>query len=167
MLARILLLLGIYLMPGIHAVAQGKDDDDHFRKKQQAYEQLLNLVHSRQFVFTGEWAIPTRGPRVNLTTRPNKLTVHGDSATADFPYFGRAFSGGYGNGKGISFDAGLESYDVKTNDKKQQVAVRFRVQGKEDRYTCTLNVYGPENASLSVVSNHRQQIRYDGAIAAL
>ena len=84
------------------------------------------------------------------------------------PYFGRAYSGGYSTGgAGIEFNGQMESYDVNKNDKKRRVTIKFKVKGKDDSYACTLTVSGLNSASLSVSSNKRQTISYNGEISEL
>ena len=137
-------------------------------KKEAAYREAIEIVNSGSYQFIGRHANPQRGRQIDLTTRSNFLRINKGTATAEMPYFGRAFSGGYSsNDGGIRFDGPMETYDVQKNDKKYRLTIKFRVKGSGDTYTCTLTVLGKESASLNVISNNRQSINYTGRIEEL
>ena len=76
-----------------------------------------------------------------MTTNPNFLRIKSDKGSADMPYFGRAYSGGYsGSDGGIKFDGPFESYDVTKNDKKQRIVIKFKVKGSGDTRITSYNV---------------------------
>ncbi len=147
----------------VNAQSSKKEEKEKLKEKQ--YQEILELVKSGNFEFVARKANPQRGRQIDLTTNPNFTRINGKSASADMPYFGRAFSAGYGSSDGgIKFDGQMESYDVQNNDKKRRVTIKFKVKGTDDTYSCTLIFSAKENATLSVTSNKRQVINYNGFV---
>lgn len=152
----------------LKAFAQDDRRKDREIKKQEEYQDLLQLIETGQYAFRGIRANPQSAPQIDLTTRDNFLRIDKGNAEADMPYFGRAYSGGYSGGEGgVKFDGPMESYQVDKNDKKRRITIKFKVKGTYDTYTCTLTGSGIENASFSVISTKRQAISYTGRISEL
>lgn len=152
----------------ISADAQNSTKEEKEKRKQEQYLQIIDLVQSENFEFTARKANPQGGRQIDLASNPNFMRIKNKKATADMPYFGRAFSGGYSSGDGgVKFDGPMELYDVQKNDKKRRIIVKFKVKGSGDTYTCTLNISSLENATLSVLSNKKQVINYSGTIQAI
>ena len=148
--------------------AQDSKKEDKDKKKQEQYQKILDLVKAEKYEFTGRKANPPQGRQIDLTTRYNFLRINEENGTAEMPYFGRAFSGGYSSSDGgIKFDGPIENYDVQQNDKKRRITVKFKVKGTDDTYSCTLSISSMESASLSISSNKRQAISYNGFIQEL
>ncbi len=160
-----LLPISIILFFCITAFAQNSKKEAKNKVKQEQYESILNLVQSGKYEFVGRKANPQSGRQIDLTTRPNFLRVKGENASAELPFFGRAFSGGYSNSDGgINFDGPMDNYSVENNDKKRRLTIKFRVKGPGDTYNCILSVSSLESASLSVSSNKKQSISYTGVV---
>jgi hypothetical protein len=166
---KLIALTALFLLSCIYinTTAQVSKKEARELKKEEQYQGLLELINSEQYAFRGNKANPQKGPQIDLTTRDNFLRIDKGVASADLPYFGRAFSGGYSSAGGVVFDGQMETYDVNKNDKKRRISIKFKVKGKDDTYTCTLTVSGKDNASLSVISNKRQSISYTGMIFEL
>lgn len=131
------------------------------------FNQIVELIASGNYEFEGIWAYPQRRAQVDMTTRPNKLAVMGETARAELPYFGRVtgWAGAYSStGGGINFDGTTTKYEVTKNEKKGKVVVRFRVKEGTESYDCILTVTKSGSANLSVSSNYRQTIRYSGKV---
>jgi hypothetical protein len=134
-------------------------------KRQTRYEEVLSLVDSENFEFIAQRANPPRVRPIDLTTNPNFLRITSNKGSADMPYFGRAYSGGYSSSDGgITFDGPFESYDVTKNDSKRRVVIKFKVRGSDDTYNCTLTISSMESVSLNILSNKRQAISYSGYV---
>jgi len=150
------------------STAQMSKKEAKEQKKEEQYQQIIKLVQSQSFEFTGRKANPQKGPTVDLSTRQNFVRIKGKNAIGDMPYFGRAFSAGYSNSDGgIKFDGPMENYDVQKNDKKRRISIKFKMKGSDDTYSCNFTISSKESASLSVTSNKRQVINYTGLIKAL
>lgn len=148
--------------------AQDSSKEEKQKQQEVQYEETVELIESENYEFIGRKANPQKGPQIDLTTRVNFLSIQSGDATANLPYFGRAFSGGYGTGDGgIKFNGPMENYSVKKNDRKHRITVRFKVKGVGDVYNCTLSIAGMNNATLTVTSNKRAIIRYTGFIQEL
>lgn len=158
------LFISFLICVSISAYAQ----ETKAEKKEARYQVALELINSGSYEFIAKRANPPKIRSIDLSTNPNFLRINAKNASADIPYFGRAFSGGYSsNDGGIKFDGPYENYDVQKNDKKYRLIIKFKVKGEGDTYTCTLNVPGLENVSLTVLSNSRQTISYTGYIREL
>lgn len=150
------------------ANAQNSKKEEKEKRKEENYQQIINLVQSENFEFIGRKANPQSGRQVDLTTRQNFMRIKGKNASADMPYFGRAYSGGYSSSDGgIKFDGPMEAYDVQKNDKKHKITVKYKVRGADDTYSCTFTISGLESASLLVSSNKRQVMNYTGVLKAI
>jgi hypothetical protein len=145
------------------AVAQ----DTKKEKRAAQYDEMLELIESEKYEFIGRTANPQRGPQIDLTTRTNFLSIQSGDATADMPYFGRAYNAGYSGDGGIKFNGPMESYNLKKNDTKYKVTIKFKVKGIDDTYNCTLLASSFENATLTISSNNRAVISYFGIIQKL
>ncbi len=158
-------LFSIIYFISIAAFAQESKQEAKERKKKEEYEKILDLVKSENFEFIARKANPLKGRQIDLTTRQNFLRIEKENASAEMPYFGRAFSGGYSSSDGgIKFDAPMDNYNFQQNDKKRRVTISFKVKGDGDIYNCTLTVSSMESTSLSVTSNTKQGISYNGLL---
>ena len=148
--------------------AQSSKRAEKEAKKQAAYEEVLNIVSSGNYEFVGQKANPQRGPQIDLTTRNNFLSIQEGNASADMPYFGRAFNVGYSTSDGgIKFDGPMVSYEIEKNEKKRRISIRFTVKSADDTFKCSLTISGKSSATLSVTSNKRQGISYTGRVSVI
>ena len=150
-----LFVLSFVCMSGI---AQDVRKDEKKIKKEEQYQELLNLINTQQYAFQGDKALPQSGPQIDITNNDNFLRINKENATADMPYFGRAYRAGYSTSDvGVKFDGPMESYQVNQNDKKHRITINFNIKVPDDTYRCTL----------TVISDRRQIIRYTGVISEL
>lgn len=163
-----LLLLTLSFSP---IIAQTKTEKKQMKeeKAMQDYTATLDLINSGNYQFEADWAITQNGKRISLISSPNYLRMANGEADIDLPYFGVAHSptAGYGNGGGIVFKGSVDDYKEKTDDKKQKIAIHFSGKAKSDRYSFKLTVFKNRNANLTVTSNNRSGITYDGKISVL
>jgi hypothetical protein len=81
------------------------------------------------------------------------------------PYFGRAYSGaGYGGDAGLKFAGKPEKYTVVKEKKNYQINVE--VKSDNDTYKLSLSIGFEGSATLTVISNNRSTISYNGDISA-
>lgn len=133
------------------------------------YEKTIELIEGSIFEFVADWATSTGGKRINLITNPNYFKINKDSADIFLPYFGVGHSPSIGltdNG-GISFKGIMDKYSVKTNDKKQNISIKFTGKAQREQLDFTLTVYKSGSSFLNVNSNARSGIKYDGETKAL
>jgi len=133
------------------------------------YEAMKELINSKQFEFTGEWATSSSGKRVNLISNPTFIKIDDETANAFLPFFGRGFSGsGYSSGSsGIEFKDPLENYAVTFNDKKQSVSIKFKAKGGNDRYDVSIKVFSSGSTTININSNNRSSMTYSGKTGPL
>jgi len=134
-------------------------------KKKAQFEETLNLINSGEYIFVANRAQAKGGRSISLTSNPNSLIISKENAEADLPFFGEAYAGmGYSGDGGIKFEGPVVDYSVKQNDEKLRIEIRFKVKSTSEMFTCYLNISFSGSTTLSVDSNTRSHIRYDGKI---
>ena len=138
-------------------------------QKEQGFQEMKDLIDSGAYEFEGEWAISQRGRRINLFTNPTYLKMDNQEAEGFFPFFGERFSGSaaYGTDSGIEFKTKVTNYKVTYNDKKRQVIIDFKAKGKYETFEVKMYVYTNGNGKITIVSNNRSVMNYDGKIKEL
>ena len=127
---------------------------------------VKELVESQNFVFQANYMYPMGGGQRYLNVSYYDLEVGKDTVTAFLPYFGVAYSGaGYNNSEdnGIKFTSTKFSYDkvVKSNGTS---VITIKPQDTRTTNQMIMTVSPNGRADLSVISNNRQRIRFDGII---
>jgi hypothetical protein len=132
-------------------------------QKLEKQKQIELLVNSKEFVFTTSRVMPQGGRNIDLTS-DYSAEFHPEVIKADLPFFGRAFSGvGYGGSDaGIKFEGKPTVYSIEK--KKKNYIIKADVRGDRDSYSIILLVYFEGSATLSINSNNRSSISYDGDI---
>ncbi|TDP02159.1 DUF4251 domain-containing protein [Flavobacterium sp. 245] len=130
-------------------------------KKQKEIEALID---SKNFVFEAQKASPQGGRLLNLDYNTYFLKFNETKTTCDLPFFGRAYNPAYGGDGGIKFEGVPEN--IKIEKGKKKTIVRATIKGKDDVFDLLLTVFFNGDASLSVNSNNRAAISYDGEVEA-
>ena len=156
-------LLFITLFLASPSIAQTKKELKA-AKKQEEYISTKELINSKQYEFTGEWATSNRGRRINLMSNPTYMKIDNTSADGFFPFFGTGYSGAAyaSGGGGIEFKNELENYNVSFNDKKYEISITFKVKGENDYYDILVRVFAGGNTSITISSNNRSTMNYSG-----
>lgn len=147
---------------------------------------LRELIESKAYRFTATRAYPMPSQAFNaiansgilppgsnsgvidLTVTPNFVEVHGDSLAGDLPFFGeRQLGGGPGTTAGIHFNGKPKKYEAAYNGKQKRFDIKFTTEGDQDVYIVILRAYANGRADMSVLSNQRTAIQYDGNITAI
>jgi hypothetical protein len=130
-------------------------------EKQKQIEALLN---SKTFVFNATRALPQGGKSINLTSSYD-VKFSPDLVESNLPYYGRAYSGvGYGGDAGMKFEGKSEEFTVTKG--KKNYSIDAVVKGNNDTYRLSLTVSFEGSGSLSITSNNRSFISYNGDITA-
>jgi len=166
MKTKISVLMVLMLFIGTTLFAQEKSKkqlrEERAIEKQQQIEAMIN---AKEFVFDGRTAIPTGYKSMNLTTNTNYVKFHPDRIESYMPFFGKAYAGiGYGSDGGLKFDGKPDNYTITKESKNYQV--NASVKGTNDTYKISLSVSFNGSASLSINSNNRSSISYNGEISA-
>jgi len=164
--SKISTLMVLFLIIGTTLFAQEKSKKqlraERAIKKQQQTEAMIN---AKEFVFIGRTAIPTGFKTMDLTTNTNYVKFHPDSIESYMPFFGKAYGSiGYGGDGGLKFGGTPEDYTVTKGTKNYQV--NASIKGTNDYYKISLSVSFEGSASLSITSNNRSPISYNGEISA-
>lgn len=127
------------------------------------YDELSDLVESREFEIIHDWAQPMQGGNINLIGNANFIRFEGDSINLFLPYFGVRHSGGaYGGEAGIEYEGPPENLKVKKEDSRILLSFEGDQDSENLRFLITLFPNG--NATTSVSSSQRQVISYRGDV---
>jgi len=131
--------------------------------KQEKFDETFELINKGDFKFEAKRAFPQGGRSIDLTTNYGFISVKQDAAEGDLPYFGRAYTASYGGDGGIKFDGEMLDKKIEVNEKKHRVILSFEVRDK-DTYKVTMDIGYNGNTSVSITSNNRSHISYQGEI---
>ncbi len=161
----VLVLSALITTPGFSQEKTKKELKEE--RKIEKQKQTEALVNSKEFLFTARTAMPQGGRSIDLTTNPGSVKFSPDLIKSEMPYFGRVTgSAAYGGRDGgMKFEGKPDEYSVTAKKKGYQVSAV--VKGENDTYRLSLSVSLEGSASLSVTSNNRSVITYNGEISAL
>jgi hypothetical protein len=133
-------------------------------EKLQKQIQVEALVNSKDFVFVARYAMPMGSSQVNLSSNPNYVRFSPDLMDGYMPFFGTATSAaiGLGGDNTIKFKDKPESFNIQKTKKNFQIDAK--VKGENDVYRLSLTVSFEGSTSLSIISNNRSTISYQGEI---
>ncbi len=120
------------------------------------------LVNSKNFMFVANRAIPQGYPTVDLNSNPNHLKFSPELIESYMPFFGRTYQVNFNREGGFKFKAKPESYDLLITQKGYDLKVK--VKDNNDSYDIFLNISPEGTASLTIASNNRSTISYNGNI---
>lgn len=103
-----------------------------------------------------------QGGSINLTEGYYELKVTPDSIVAFLPYYGRAFNPSLNpNDSGVRFTS--KKFEYKSvKGKKHGWNININTQDVNENYRITLNIGDDGYATLSLNSNNKQSISYNG-----
>jgi hypothetical protein len=132
-------------------------------RKIEKQKQTEILVNSKEFVFVARNASPQGFRNIDLTTNPNYIKFQPDFIKSEMPFFGTAYTGiAYRGDSGFHFEGKPLEYTFKKEKKAYQI--KAVVKGQNDVYTMFLSIFFDGSASLSINSNNRSTISYNGEI---
>lgn len=133
--------------------------------KQNKYQAIASIIDSRSFTFHATAAAPMGGSNIQLTSRYYEVVFHGDSISANLPYYGNSRESSYDSEGGIVFTRQPDQYTVDKNDKRYRITIRFVIRESSNRMEGTLSVSHDRYASLTMESSRRATVTYKGYIA--
>jgi hypothetical protein len=158
----ILLVLVSFMLPSAFSQEKSRKElkEEESLKKQAETEALVN---SKDFVFVAKYALPMGFSQVDLTSNPNYVRFNPDLMDGYMPFFGTATSGiGMGGDNTIKFKDKPEEFNIEK--KKKNFQIDAKVKGENDVYRLSISVQTEGSASLSIISNNRSTISYQGTI---
>jgi len=124
---------------------------------------VKQAVTSKHFKFVASFAYPSGGQAKYLTP-DYELKVLGDTTTSYLPFFGRAYSVPYGSSDGgIKFTSTKSEYAYKQS-KKGGFDITINTQDTPEKYVIFISVAPSGSASLTVLSNNRESMRFSGTL---
>jgi hypothetical protein len=134
-------------------------------RKIEKQNQVEAMINAKVFVFTARTALPQGYKTVNLNTNMYNVSFSPEIINSYLPYYGRAYSGmSYGNDTGLKFEGKPEEFSVTKG--KKNFNVKAVVKGENDVFDLSLSISFEGSASLTVNSNNRSPISYNGEISA-
>lgn len=146
-------------------------------------QRLDKIMTERNFTMIAQWAEPTpdisinamasagllppgSSPnRINLGENTNYFTMKGDSVFIQLPYYGeRQVVKTYGQAEGIIYEGLANDLKVNRNAERNYYDIDFRAKDRGENFICNFRLYGGQRGLLTVQSNQRNMIRYDGTI---
>jgi hypothetical protein len=130
------------------------------------FEQTAAMIESGSYQFAVRSATPSGGKTIQITSLYTLVAKEGNYE-AYLPYFGRAYSGAYGDGGSVEFNGEPENLEITRKDNKNNISVKFTIKSGADQYTVNLEVGGSGYGNL-VISNPKQRpITYYGLASDL
>jgi len=126
--------------------------------------EIKALIDSQDFVFEAQKTTPQGGRLIQLDYNTYFLKFKTDNTTCDLPFFGRGYNVGYSTDGGIKFEGKPEN--IRVENKKNNTILKATVRGANDVYDLTFSIFYNGSTTLSVSSNNRGPISYDGIIYA-
>jgi len=158
------LAVGVILM----TMACGSANNTGSSNDLQNFEQLKELVNSREFEIENDWAVPLRSPTINLIGNSNFIRFKGDSVALFLPYFGvRHSGGGYGTSGGIEYEGTAKELYIAEDMAKNNILVKFQGRQGSEHLQFIITLFSKGNTSTSVNSSERDPISYWGNVSAL
>lgn len=164
------IILSIFLafaITGVHAQNSKKQTRKEKRaiKDAKTIEQTKALLDSKDYVFSATQVLPSSMQSVNLDSSYD-VKIENDEVICYLPFYGRAYSAGYGSGEGpFNFTLPIKNYTLE-NEKKGGYLVKFEVINKSDYLNFTFHISSTGSASLSISSTNRESISFYGDIEA-
>lgn len=164
MKARISILAFLMSLIMTSAFSQGKSKkelkaEESLRKQ----AEIENLLNSKDFVFKARYAMPIGARQIDMTSNPNYVKFNPDLMDGYMPFFGTATSGiGFNADPTIKFKEKPETFNIEK--KKKNFLVEARVKGENDVYRISMTVSFEGSTSMSIISNNRGTISYQGDI---
>jgi len=160
----IMLFLSLVLL-SIVVLAQDSRRDKRRTRDREKSEEIQKLIDQGNLRFIANFAHPMSGGSIHLTSEYT-LDIEDGKVTAYLPFFGRAYSVDYG-----AMDGGIKFSEMASSltwekEKKGNRAV-MEVKTNRDAFQVQLSVTPLGYASLNVISNNRQPIRFSGIVVKI
>jgi uncharacterized protein YceK len=135
-------------------------------KNAAAFEQTAAMIESGSYQFAVRSATPTGGKTIQITSLYTLRAKEGNYE-AHLPYFGRAYSGAYGDGGSVGFNGEPAYLEITRRDNKNNILVKFTIKSGSDQYTVNLEVGASGYGNLTISNPKKQPITYYGLTSEL
>ena len=133
----------------------------------ETWARIENVITSKNFRFDASWAEPI-GSRVSRVSITGFMLMQGDSLQMELPYIGQrqVAQMGVGN-QGMKFEGTATDIKTSRNEKNNHYDLDFKTRNQGESLQCNLRVFSGMRAVLTINSNQRNSISYDGEIISL
>ncbi|KXN98458.1 hypothetical protein LS48_10180 [Aequorivita aquimaris] len=132
-------------------------------KTEKPHTSIETLLNSKNFEFIANTALPLGQPPKNLVGSNYSITFSPEMVISNMPFYGRAYSGMImGRDKGMRFKGKPEDFIITSA--KNGYNVTTTVKGETDIYVISISVGYSSFATLSISSNDRGTISFQGEI---
>jgi hypothetical protein len=135
-------------------------------KNAAAFEQTAAMIETGSYQFAVRSATPSGGKTIQITSLYT-LRVKEGNYEAHLPYFGRAYSGGYGESQSVEFNGEPEDLEIARKENKNNISVSFTIKSGADQYTVNLEVGASAYGNLTISNPRKQPISYYGLASGL
>lgn len=147
-------------------INQAEAQNKRAQKKQQKINAVKKMVDNQNYVFMAQFANPMGWRTINLNYNYN-VVVSKDSIDSYLPYYGRAYVAPYNptdpSETGIQFKSKQFDYQASVS-KKSGWAITVVPHDVKETRKFIFNISDEGFATLSVTSNNRQSISFNGYI---
>lgn len=159
-------IIGFLTMVLILSACSSSTNTAKSENKAADFERTAALIENGNYLFTVRSASPTGARTVQITSSYVMKAADG-LYEALLPYFGRMYSGGYGEGGSIEFSGEPEDLQIERNDRKHKVTLRFSIKSNAENYEVKLSVGASGYGNLVISSTKRNTISYYGQATEL
>jgi hypothetical protein len=124
---------------------------------------ISSLVQQKQFVFKAESVLPMTG-RFQVLTSDYDVKISSDSLVSYLPYFGRAYTAPIGSTQSPLDFVSTKFSSTTEARKKGRWIVTIKPLDNNDVRELVFHISPSGQATLSVSSNNRQSISFNGSI---
>ncbi|PHR10827.1 MAG: hypothetical protein COA40_13335 [Aequorivita sp.] len=144
--------------------AQNKPDKQLgiVKSEQNPTEVLLN---SKNFEFIANTALPLGQPSKNLVGSNYSVTFTPEKIISNMPFYGRSYATIIGKDKGLRFKGAPAEFTIENRD--DSLLARTVVVNEEDTYSILLVVGHAGFATMTISTNDRQTIDFQGEIVSI
>jgi len=130
------------------------------------FEKTATLIESGKYQFAIRSASPSGGKTVQITSLYTLRAKEG-IYEAYLPYYGRGYSGGYGDSGSVEFNGEPENLKITRNQDKNKIKVEFSIRSERDLYNVQMETGASGYGNLVISSDKRQTISYNGLLSGL
>jgi hypothetical protein len=156
------LLLAILLsFVTIHSYSQNQGLTKK-EKKEIEYQKTKKMVERGFFIFYAEWLVTHDYTRVLV--RGDGLLFENDKVTADLPFVGESQASEIGEAVRIEFVSHETPFDIRYNDKKRKILMKFDTTYHSEIFSLTTQIMGSGKTQVRITSSGKKSISYEGYI---
>ncbi len=165
-----ILLIVMLFSAGIFALNNNNSDAKNQSKAEkeaalmQQYNQLVDLIESRDYVLEADFLSNQYGTRVLVNSTINFIKVDDGKAVIQV---GSDWGVGPNGVGGVTAEGQISRYEVKANDKKKSVSVSMNVMTNLGVYDVHMSVSAGGNSFATVSGLRRGKLNYFGDLIAL